>query len=244
MGLVFIICAFLFAFGSMCGWCIELFYRRFFSSNNPERKWINPGFLVGPCLPLYGFGLLTLFIMSLLPYIKGEPSPIRIVVCIIIMGIMMSLVEFIAGLIFIKGMKVKLWDYSDEWGNIMGIVCPKFSFFWTVIAALYFFFIQPAILNMVNWIWNHVAFSFVIGVFYGIFIVDLFYSFKLVVKIRQFAIDKQIVVRYEELKDNIRKFAEDNKTKTHFLLTLKSELPLVKHLEEYVEKQVERYKKK
>lgn len=236
MGLIFIICAFLFAFGCLCGWCIELFYRRFFSKNNPERKWINPGFLVGPCIPLYGFGLLTLFIMSLLPYIKGEPTVPRIVVNIIIMGILMTVVEYIAGLIFIKGMNVKLWDYSKEWGNIQGIICPKFSFYWTVIGALYFFFIQPHILKMVEWVYNHIAFSFVIGMFYGVFIVDFCYSIKLVVKIRQFAKDKQIVVRYEELKAHIRHFAEANKAKTHFLLTLKSEVPLIKHLEEYLNK--------
>ncbi|MGN0035225.1 MAG: hypothetical protein ACI364_05820 [Coriobacteriales bacterium] len=34
---------------------MELFFRRFISSNNPQRKWINPGFLAGPYLPLYGF---------------------------------------------------------------------------------------------------------------------------------------------------------------------------------------------
>ena len=40
--------AFLFYIGSSLGWVLELFFRRFISGNNPERKWINPGFMVGP----------------------------------------------------------------------------------------------------------------------------------------------------------------------------------------------------
>ncbi len=41
---IFLILAFLFFIGSVSGWVLELFFRRFFSRANPERKWINPGF--------------------------------------------------------------------------------------------------------------------------------------------------------------------------------------------------------
>ena len=45
---VFLIVVFLFFFGSGGGWVLELFFRRFFSGANPERKWLNPGFLFRP----------------------------------------------------------------------------------------------------------------------------------------------------------------------------------------------------
>ena len=61
---LFLVLTFLFFVGSVAGWVLELFYRRFFSRNNPERKWINPGFLTGPYLPLYGFSLVILFSLS------------------------------------------------------------------------------------------------------------------------------------------------------------------------------------
>ena len=54
---IFLTLAFLFFIGATLGWVLELLFRRFFSSANPERKWINPGFCVGPYLPLYGCGL-------------------------------------------------------------------------------------------------------------------------------------------------------------------------------------------
>ena len=53
--------SFLFFMGSVAGWVLELFFRRFFSSANPERKWINPGFCTGPYVPLYGLGLCALY---------------------------------------------------------------------------------------------------------------------------------------------------------------------------------------
>ena len=61
---VFLIIVFLFFFGSCAGWVLEVFFRRFFSGANPERKWLNPGFLFGPCVPLYGFGTVVLFVLS------------------------------------------------------------------------------------------------------------------------------------------------------------------------------------
>ena len=58
--------AFLFFIGSCLGWCMEVVFRRFFSKSNPERKWINPGFLTGPYLPIYGFGLWGMYFVSML----------------------------------------------------------------------------------------------------------------------------------------------------------------------------------
>ena len=51
---LFLTLAFLFFIGAITGWVIEVLFRRFLSSANPERKWINPGFCTGPYLPLYG----------------------------------------------------------------------------------------------------------------------------------------------------------------------------------------------
>ena len=55
---MFLTLAFLFFIGSVIGWILELFYRRMISS----KKWINPGFLVGPYLPLYGFRFVCILL--------------------------------------------------------------------------------------------------------------------------------------------------------------------------------------
>ena len=60
---VFLMIAFLFFMGSTLGWCLEVVYRRL-SPANKERRWINPGFMIGPYLPLYGFGLVALYLLA------------------------------------------------------------------------------------------------------------------------------------------------------------------------------------
>ena len=107
----------LFAIGGMCGWILELFFRRIV-----HKKWINPGFLNGPFIPLYGFGVVILYFISDLSiawYYKA-----------FLFLVLLTLIEYIAGIIFIKGMHIKLWDYSSRWGNIQGIICPLFSIIW------------------------------------------------------------------------------------------------------------------
>lgn len=201
----FITLAFLFFMGSLVGWGIEVIFRRFFSDANPERKWINPGFLTGPYLPLYGFGLTALYLIASCEKYSNIDNPLlNKMLLFIFMAASMTLIEYIAGVIFIRGMKIKLWDYSDQWGNVQGIVCPLFSFFWAVLGAVYYFLVHPHILGSLEWLSRNLTFSFVIGFFYGVFVLDLANSTQLMVKLRRFAAEKQFVIRYEEYKEHTR----------------------------------------
>ena len=128
---MFLTLAYLFFIGSTLGWVAELLYRRFLSGANPERKWINPGFCTGPYLPIYGFGLCTLFLLASLEDLHLIADPVwNRVALFLAMAVAMTLIEYIAGLACLKYLKVRLWDYSNLWGNIQGIICPLFSFFW------------------------------------------------------------------------------------------------------------------
>lgn len=219
----FLVLAFLFFAGSVIGWGIELFWRRFFSRNNPERKWINPGFLTGPYLPLYGFSLVILFSLSFIKVDFIENIYLQKAVLFVLMALSITFFEYIAGLIFIKGMKIKLWDYSNCWGNIQGIICPLYTFFWLVLSAAYYFLIHPHILNWLFWFTNHISYSFFVGFFYGVFAVDVCYSLKIMVKIRKFAKENKVLIQLEQLKSKIRAVNDENKEKIHFWLAMKSE---------------------
>lgn len=173
----FLVFAFLFFIGSCLGWCIELFYRRFISSGNKDRKWINPGFLTGPYLPLYGFGLWGMFQMSYaIKMITFGNRAVDTIIVFISMAVIMTVLEYAAGIIFIKGMKVKLWDYSREKLNFQGIICPKFTVIWGILGMLYYFTVNTRVELWVNWLSQHLAFSFFVGVFFGVFAVDLCYT--------------------------------------------------------------------
>ena len=108
---LFLTLAFLFCIGSVLGWGLEVLFRRFFSAHH----WVNPGFLVGPYLPLYGSSLCILYLLAMLePLIPVENAWGRKLLLFVLMALAITLVEYIAGLIFIRGMKIKLWDYSER----------------------------------------------------------------------------------------------------------------------------------
>lgn len=216
-----LVLAFLFFIGSLLGWLLEVFFRRFFSTNNPERKWINPGFLVGPYIPLYGFSLATLFIFSWIPVDFIDNPLLQKLLLFALMALAITAMEYLAGIIFIKGMHIKLWDYSKEWGNIKGIICPKFSAFWMILSGLYYFIIHPKVIDSLYWLAGHLTFSFFIGFFYGIFIIDMTYSMQILIKLRRFARENQIELRIEEFKHYLIRKKESLKIRVSFMLPLR-----------------------
>lgn len=241
----FLVFAFLFFIGSCLGWCMELFFRKFISANNPKRKWVNPGFLVGPYLPLYGFGLWGMFTMSyVIERLLTGNKILDAFIIFLIMAIIMTVIEYIAGLIFIRGMNIKLWDYSSQKLTIQGIICPKFTAIWGLLGALYYYTVNAHVVDWVMWLSHHLTFSFFIGMFFGVFLVDLGYSLQLSAKIRRFAVDNQLIIIYEELKDFIKEQREELEERNRFVLAFKTEGPFREHLEKYLERSVENRKKK
>ena len=107
------------------------------------------------------------------------------------------------------------------------------------LGAVYYFFIHPYILDALNWLANNLAFSFFIGFFYGVFAIDLFYSLKLAEKIKTFAEENDMVIRYEEFKRHIRESSEERKEKYRFMLSMGSGARLGEHLKKYRDKQRE-----
>lgn len=218
---------FLFMLGSMLGWVLELVYRRFVST----KKWINPGFLNGPYLPLYGFGVCLLYGICSIPMpLWGQ---------IIFIVVMMTVIEYIAGLIFIKGMKIKLWDYSKQWGNLQGIVCPLYSLFWGILGVAFLFFVYPLLGKALGWLNAHTGFLFVLGAFYGVVFVDAAVSFNFSWRLKRALNELKAVVRYEELKSRIRADRKAEKKRSSFLLPFKTDKPMREYLAEMIRDKTE-----
>lgn len=229
----FLILAFLFWIGSVAGWGMEVLFRRFFSSANPERRWINPGFCTGPYLPLYGTGLCILYLIAGLEQYNMIVSPFwNKAVLFLMMAVCMTAIEYIAGIASLKLANVRLWDYTGLWGNIQGIICPLFSMIWAALGAVYYFLIHPHILSALMWLSNNLAFSFFIGLFYGVFLVDVAQSAQLVAKLRRYAEENQVIVRYEAIKAEIRRRHEQTRRKYHFFLPFRTEFSLLEHLQD------------
>ena len=230
---MFFTLAYLFFIGSVLGWCLELVFRKFFSSANPEHKWINPGFCVGPYVPLYGFGLCILYLLAHLGQVTGMDSTAGgKALMFLCMAVSMTAIEYIAGILLLKLMKLRLWDYSQLWGNIQGLICPLFSAIWAFMGAVYYFFVHPYILSALDWLSNNLAFSFVIGFFFGVFVIDVVYSSHLLAKLKEYADENDVVVKWEHLKAEIRSAQDRAAKRAYFVFAFRSDRALLEHLKE------------
>ena len=165
-----LVLAFLFFIGSCFGWVLELLYRNL---THRHKKWINPGFCTGPYLPIYGFGLCTLFLLASLEDLHLIADPV-----------------------------------------------------WNRVAL---FLAMAVAMTLMS---NNLAFSFFIGMFFGVFIIDVVHSSQIIVKLKKFAEENKVVVKYESIKDHIRDFNQNAAAKYHFFSPFRSDSPLAEHLKE------------
>lgn len=201
----------LFVTGCVLGWVIEFFFRRIFTA----KRWVNPGFMIGPYLPLYGFGVATMFAIFWLTYDITEYEWANILIGTAIIGVAMTVIELIAGLIFIKGMKIKLWDYSNRKGNFMGIICPLFSVIWLFAGLIFYLLAFYPLAGMLQGIvqgqqYIVIFFGIVLGIMIMDFAVSMYYS-KQVKKFNQNA-----DMRYDDLKMSFRHQYNFKEKKNHF----------------------------
>lgn len=223
---LYLTAVFIFFIGSITGWILELVYRRLYHG-----KLVNPGFLVGPYLPIYGFGLVSLTAMHIL--LTGlNLNPFLI---IFLMGVIMTLIELVGGLFALK-QKVKLWDYSKEWLNYKGIICPLYSAIWLLIGAIYYFFLYDPLMYAINWFNDNISFSYVIGIFTGFILIDFVYSTKLYIKIRKYAKENNVTVMYEKLKMHIKEVQKNAEEKYSFIFPFKQSKKLIDYLNSYRDK--------
>jgi len=230
----FLVLAFLFAAGGTVGWGLEVIYRRFFS----QKHWVNPGYLTGPCLPLYGMSLCVLYVLSSSEsYIPVNYPLLRKIILFLLMALAITMIEFVVGIVGLKITKVRLWDYTNHKGNIYGVVCPLYSFYWSILSAIYYFLVDPYISNALEKLIEGQILPFCLGLYYGIFMVDLAYSASLMAKIRKFAHESRIVIRLEELREDIYNAVKEY-GKPSFLLSLRPGVPLRETLERYRDKYI------
>jgi len=213
--------AFLFATGAMLGWILEFLFRNLISHKGPRgRFFINPGFCKGPWLPIYGFGLSAMCAITVFVTTKMDPVFVNSfwgkVIVILFLGLTMITIEFVGGLMLLKGCNMRLWDYRELPGNFMGIICPLFSLIWTGVGAIYYLFIHAAIIEDIMWFSQNLAYSFFVGLFFGVFIIDYITSSREAKIIKRFANEHDVVVKYEELKAMIQQKLMKDKEKRNF----------------------------
>ena len=240
-----IVILFMFLIGCMLGYLSECLYRRYVSA----KKWVNPGFMKGPWLPLYGFGLVLMFgISALMQQILPDSiilyNPLGnlfgntnqsgptfydlIPILITVIGLI--LLEFIGGIIFVKGFKIRLWDYTNMKGNILGVICPVFSLIWFIVTLIYYYALNPYIyvmfLNLFDFMFEggdtgnviNFMFIFALGIIYGVFFVDLINSLGVFKKVVKLARESNGLKHYEKFRADIKAKLNAEKAKAYNML--------------------------
>lgn len=224
--------AVLFAAGCVGGWVLEVFYRHWFSKTNPEHRWLNPGFMTGPCLPLYGTGICILYMLCSIAETVPFPAPwVGIAAEAVAIAVCMTLLELLVGSYCIHFCSLRLWDYRNVRFNYKGIICLRFSIYWTLLGMAYALLLHDRITADLAAMEKTDALLFGLGAFYGVFAVDMGYSGEVAAKIHRFAQKHRVVVQFENLKIALRSY-DTRFAAAHFLVPFHSERVVLKHLKE------------
>lgn len=130
----------LFFFYSFVGWAWETVY-----CSLKEKKFQYRGFLYGPYCPVYGFAVTVVLMAT-------QNSGRRWWEIFVIGFVVATVFEYVASVFLQVCFHLKLWDYSNLWGNIQGRVAPAISLFWGVAVDVLVLFIQPPVMRLVEWI--------------------------------------------------------------------------------------------
>ena len=111
-------------------------------SINSKKIVLNRGFLIGPYLPIYGFGSLIMLIFLR----RYEEDPI---VLFVMGAFFCTALEYFTSLIMEKIFKLRWWDYSDKKFNINGRVCLDNALLFGIAGILVVKVIHPLLEDLI-----------------------------------------------------------------------------------------------
>lgn len=187
---------------SFLGWILESIVRTIC-----ERKIINTGFLIGPFCPIYGFGAIIMILF--LDRFKNN-----IFLLFFISFIVLTLWEYIVGVLLEKLFHTKYWDYSNHKCNYKGRICLTNSIAWGILGVLFINYIHPFIMQILSYV-DFIYVAIIISIIALILLIDAVIS---VIKIKNIKstlekieeINEQIKQKLLELKDKEKISANDN----------------------------------
>lgn len=202
---------FLFAFAGWIYECIFVFLR--------DRKLINRGFLVGPILPLYGFGAVAVYLL-LRPFS-------HIPTLLYFMGMVIAtILEYVTGWLLERCFHTKWWDYSEQQYNFQGRIALIPSMFWGILCLAMFDILLPAANKMIDSIPRRMG-EFFLGAALLVTAADLFYTVVTMINFRQqmeklYSLKKELDYLFGEmseasLKELLKYSVPELSEKLHFM---------------------------
>ena len=178
---------------SILGWVMESVFRSVM-----EKRIINTGFLKGPICPIYGFGAIIM--ITILKNLENN-----IILLFIISLIILTIWEYIVGVLLEKIFHTKYWDYSDHKINFQGRICLSNSIYWGILGVVFVKFIHPFIQRIVGNTDINILY-FVVTISSLVFMVDVITS---VIKVKNI---QSALRKIEELNNQIKEKLKEIKT--------------------------------
>lgn len=183
-----------FAIYSFLGWCLETVF-----ASIRDRKFINRGFLTACFCPIYGFGAVLIIKLSSVINMNIKNYYLSMVVSILSSIILVSALEYITGFILELIFNCKWWDYSDNFANIKGYVCLKYSLLWGFIEFILIQVIHPLVMELV------INISIRIKVYYALFLL-LYFIIDTIKSVTGVLDLKKVIVNYSNF--SIKRYYE------------------------------------
>ena len=164
------------------------------------KKFVNRGFLIGPYCPVYGAGVVLITVL-----LKQYTSDY--VVFLLLAMIICGVLEYATSYFMEKWFNARWWDYSNRKFNINGRICLENVFLFGVAAAVIIYATNPLLENLFMRIPVDIK-HIVVGTLSIGFIIDTFFSFKIIAKFKN-EVTKEARDNTEEMSEMVMDKAED-----------------------------------
>ena len=165
---IYIALFFIFAF---IGWIVEVI-----NSLIVDKKFVNRGFLIGPVVPIYGFGGLAMTL-----FLSRYQDEVITLFCMAV--IICGILEYLTSYIMEKIFNTRWWDYSDKKFNIEGRVCLQNLALFGIGGVLLIRYINPFLIDILEKI-DPVLLKVIVSILFVIFLTDLSLSTKIIYNIK------------------------------------------------------------
>lgn len=129
-----------FLFYSIVGFINETILKTFFFHD------MNNGILYGPWIPVYGFGAVIIVVMLRTVFNRLKLSRFwKIVILFISLAAILTLLEYLGGILIKLLFHKTFWDYSHFKYNFGPFIALEMTLVWTVCSIIFVYIIKPIV---------------------------------------------------------------------------------------------------
>jgi len=151
---------------SILGFLLESGVYKLIDSN------IHSGFLYGPITPIYGIGAIIILLCNKSLFNKIKNKFIRIPIQFLFFIIILTIIEYLGGIILKGVMNMELWNYSSKEYSLGKYISIDTSLIWGIFSIIFIYVIHPFLNKLIKKIPKFVTYLGMI-----IFCIDIIFTF-------------------------------------------------------------------